>query len=122
MQHGRGNDEFWYEGARHAHEGWWGGPLHLILFVLFVALLVVGAVWIVRRLVPAAAPQPFVPAVMPAGAAAAHDPAVAALRMRYASGEVSREDFQQRMDDLAGGAGSGSSLSDSGEDTAPTAS
>jgi uncharacterized membrane protein len=100
MDHGRDN-EFWHEGAR--HDGWWGGPLHLLFFLLVVALLIVGVVWIVRRLSPAVAPATIVPAVGPAAAISA-DPAVAALRMRYARGEVSREDFRDGMQDLTGAA------------------
>jgi uncharacterized membrane protein len=107
---GGDNNQYFNEGMRHAHDGWWwGGPLHVIVLLLFLALLVAGAVWLFRRFssggfTPAAA----VPAVMPP-ASVASDPAVAALRMRYASGEVSREEFRNAMEDLGG-------------DTAPTAS
>jgi len=120
MEHGHGNEFFWQEGARHTHDGWWDGPFHVIVFLLLVALLVVGIVWIARRLVPGAAAQAAVPAVMPA-AAPGHDPAVAALRLRYARGEVSREDFQRGMEDLTGAATPWPTGSP-GEDTAPTAS
>ena len=120
MDHGHGNEFMWQEGARHAHDGWWDGPLHAIVFLLLVALLVVGVVWLVRRLAPGAAAQAAVPAVMPAAAFAA-DPAVAALRLRYARGEVSREDFRQGMEDLMGAAPPWPG-SNPGEDTAPTAS
>jgi uncharacterized membrane protein len=98
----------------HPNAGWWGGPLHLILFLLLLALLVAGVVWLVRYfsrggLAPAAAG----PALMPT---AAPDPAVAALRMRYAKGEVSREEFQHGMEDLGGVA----STPPGGDDTPPT--
>ena len=62
-----------------------------------------------RRFGPTVA-QSSTPAVAPAGALAvagapaAGDPAVAALRMRYARGEVSREDFQNAIRDLTGDA------------------
>jgi uncharacterized membrane protein len=125
MDHGQGNGFYWQEGARHAHDGWWDGPLHAIVFLLLLALLVVGVVWLVRRLSPGAATQAAVPAAMPRAAVAA-DPAVAALRMRYAKGDVSREDFQHAMEDLTGAASAlpASPLPDSnpGEDTAPTVS
>ena len=102
MDHGR--DYYsWHEGARQAHNGWWGGPFHFFFFLLFVALLVVGIVWIFRRLTPGVASAPVVPAAAPAAAILA-DPAVAALRMRYAKGEVSREDFLHGMEDLTGAA------------------
>jgi uncharacterized membrane protein len=93
MEHGHGNDFYWQEGARHAHAGWWGGPLHFVALLLLLALLVAGVVWLVRRLAPA---HPV--AVAPA--AVAPDPAVTTLRMRYARGEVSRDDFQHTLADL----------------------
>ena len=39
---------------------------------------------------------------MAPAAALAADPAVATLRMRYAKGEVSREDFRHALADLTG--------------------
>ena len=98
------NDFFCQDGPHHGHDGWWGGPLHLLFLFLFIALLVVAAVWLVRRLSPGVA-QASTPAVAPAGAVAVAgggDPAVATLRMRYAKGEVSREDFQHALADLTG--------------------
>ncbi len=120
-----GNDFYWQQGAHHAHEGWWSGPLHAIVLLLLLALLVAGVVWLVRRLSPPVATQAAVPAAVPAGATAA-DPAVAALRMRYARGEVSREDFQHAIEDLAGAAPATTTAtpwpgSTPGEDTEPTA-
>jgi uncharacterized membrane protein len=100
MEHGQGNEFYWQEGARHAHEGWWGGPLHLIALLLLLALLVAGVVWLVRRLAPSSA-RAIAPAAAPA-AALTGDPAVATLRMRYAKGEVSRDDFQHALADLTG--------------------
>jgi uncharacterized membrane protein len=101
MEHGRGNDFYWQEGARHAHDGWWGGPLHFVVLLLLLALLVAAVVWLVRKLAPAAAATTAVAPAAPA-AAAALDPAVTTLRMRYARGEVSREDFQHTLADLTG--------------------
>jgi len=103
MDHGPRND-FYMQQGHHAHDGWWAGPLHLLFLILFVALLVAGAVWLARRLSPGVA-QAAAPAVAPAGAAAlggASDPAVATLRMRYARGEVSRDDFLHALADLTG--------------------
>jgi uncharacterized membrane protein len=120
-----GNDFYWQQGAHHAHDGWWSGPLHAIIVLLLLALLVAGVVWLVRRLSPAVATQAAVSAAAPAAAMAA-DPAVAALRMRYARGEVSRDDFQHAMEDLTGATsalpGSTWPGGSPGEDTAPTAS
>jgi uncharacterized membrane protein len=125
--HRPGNGFYWQEGAHHAHDGWWDGPLHAIVFLLLLALLVVGVVWLVRRLSPAVATQAAGAAAVPMAAMAA-DPAVAALRMRYAKGEVSREDFQHTLEDLTGAATDATTAaapwpgSTPGEDTAPTAS
>jgi len=114
-----GSGFYWQEAGRHGHDGLWNGPFHVIAFLLLVALLIIGIVWLLRRLAPVTAS----PAVAPAAAIAA-DPAVATLRMRYAKGEVSREEFQSTLNDLAGAA-----LTESpwpgdatGEDTAPTVS
>ena len=101
MEPGHGGTFDWQEGARHAQTGWWGGPLHFVVFLLILALLVGGVVWLVRRLAPSAATRAGLPAAMPPPALAA-DPAVAALRLRYARGEVSREEFRQTMADLTG--------------------
>ena len=123
MDHGQGHGFDWQEGARHAHEDWWGGPLHMLFFLLFLALLVAGVVWLVRRLSPGVA-QAAAPAVAVAPTAAlAADPAVATLRMRYAKGEVSRDDFQRALEDLTGVAAPTATWpgSEPGEDTAPTA-
>ena len=123
-QHPR-NDFFWQDGPHHGHDGWWGGPLHVLFLILFVALAVVAAVWLVRRLTPGVA-QATTPAVAPAGAVAvsgapfAGDPAVATLRMRYAKGEVSREDFQNAIQDLTGAAPAESWPGTSPPEDAPT--
>ena len=78
MERGRPDGFYWQEGARHAHDDWWGWPLHAIFFLLLVALLVVGVVWAVRRLSPSAVAQAAAPGAMPV-AVSAPDPAVAAL-------------------------------------------
>lgn len=120
MDRGHDNEFFWQEGARHVHEEWWSGPFHAIAFLILLALLVVGVVWIVRRLSPGVPAATVVPVGTPAAGIAA-DPAVAALRMRYARGEVSREDFQHGMEDLTGTATPWPG-NNPGEGTAPTAS
>jgi uncharacterized membrane protein len=101
MEHGHGNEFYWQNGVRHAHEGWWGGPLHVFLLLLLLALLVAVVVWLVRRLAPST-PQAIAATPAPAVTALAGDPAVATLRMRYARGDVSREDFQHALADLTG--------------------
>lgn len=104
-EHGRprGSDPYFYGGPHHAHDSWWAGPAHLLLFILLVALLIAGVVWLVHRLAPAAMTRTATPAVIPAAAASAvDDPAVATLRMRYARDEVSRNDYRNAIEDLTG--------------------
>ena len=125
-QHPRGREEFfWQDGPYHGHDEWWTAPLHAFFVLLLVALLVVGVIWLVRRLSPGVA-QAATPAVAPAGAVAvagaptATDPAVATLRMRYAKGEVSGEDYRQAIHDLTGEAPAASWPGDSPTEDAPT--
>jgi hypothetical protein len=63
--------------------------------------------------------QSAVPAAVLAGGPA-HDPAVATLRMRYAKGEVSRDDFQNAIADLTGAVPTAWPGAGPAEDTAPT--
>jgi uncharacterized membrane protein len=119
VDHAHDRGFYFQEGARHAHEGWWEGPLHVIIFLLLIALLAIGVVWFVRRFLPAQVTTPAVRAAV-SEAPAGGDPAVATLRMRYAKGEVSREDFQHALADLTGAAGPWTD--DGPEDTAQTTS
>jgi putative membrane protein len=84
------------------HGWWWGFWAHFIPFLFFVALIGL-VVWAVLRLsgrtyapAMAAAPAGFVPAPR-------MDPALEEVRLRYARGEMSREEFVQRSQDLGGG-------------------
>jgi putative membrane protein len=77
------------------HDAWWGF-FHLLPIVLFLVVIGV-AVWAVLRF----SSRP----VLSGGAAAAvaapaRDPAMEELRIRYARGELGRDDFAQRMRDL----------------------
>jgi putative membrane protein len=75
------------------HDAWWGF-LHLLPLVLLLVLIGVG-VWAVLRY----SSRPVVAAG--AGAVAPpRDAAVEELRIRYARGELGRDDFAQRMRDL----------------------
>jgi uncharacterized membrane protein len=113
------NDFFFQDGPHHGHDGgWW--PLHVLFLLLFIALIIVAAVWLLRRLFPGVAQAT---AVAPAAAVAAPgaDPAVATLRMRYAKGEVSREDFRHALADLTEAeAPTGDPPAAVAEDEAPT--
>lgn len=78
----------------HGHGGY--PVLHLILFALFVALLIFLAVAIWRSL---ASRYPSGPSLAPAAAAA---DALGIVRMRYARGEIGRDEFLQATTDLGG--------------------
>jgi putative membrane protein len=86
--------------GRFAHHGWWWGFWgHFIPFILF--LLLVGlVVWAVLRV----SRRGFGPGPGSAGFAPvfARDPALEEVRLRYARGEMSREEFVQRSWDLGG--------------------
>lgn len=123
MERERGFDfEHWGDPSRFDHDPWWEGPLEVLLLALAIAFLVVAAVWVVRRLSAGAAARAtaVVPAVPAAAAGAAlADPAVEALRMRYARGEVDREQFQRTLEDLTGRSPAWPG-EPTGDDTAPT--
>jgi len=71
------------------HDAWWGS-FHLLPIALFLVAVGV-AIWAVLRFTP----RPAVGAIAPG-----RDPAVEELRIRYARGELARDDFAQRMRDL----------------------
>jgi uncharacterized membrane protein len=79
----------------YVHHGAWWDFVHLLPFLMFLVLIGVG-IWAVLRF----SSRP----VMATGAAAAippqRDPALEELRIRYARGELGRDDFSQRMRDL----------------------
>lgn len=74
----------------------WGGRLFgffWLLFLLgFIALIVVGVIWVVRGGTRASAPA--------APAPPSQDQALATLRMRYAKGEIGRDEFLIASRDL----------------------
>jgi hypothetical protein len=80
---------------------WWDGPAHILPIVLFAALLGV-LVWGILRLssdraVMAAAAAPV---AAPPAPIAALDPAGTELRVRYARGDITREEYLTRSADL----------------------
>jgi putative membrane protein len=80
----------------YVHHGAWWGLFHLLPFLMFLVLIGVG-IWAVLR---------FSSRPVAAGAVGGslgpppRDAAVEELRIRYARGELGREDFAQRMRDL----------------------
>jgi uncharacterized membrane protein len=77
------------------HDAWWGF-FHLLPIVLFLVAIGV-AIWAVLRISSGPVVSSGAAAVM---AAPVRDPAVEELRIRYARGELGRDDFAQRMRDL----------------------
>lgn len=76
---------WWGSGPWFWGPGWWPfGPLLMLVFLAIVIGLVVGAI---RRWRWSPAPRP--------------DPALETLRMRYAKGEIAREEFEAMRRDLA---------------------
>jgi len=79
-----GHDGGWY---------WWMG-LHGLIWLLFIALLVVGLVALIRFLWRGG---PAHPTARGTGRSAALD----LLEARYARGEIEREEYLQKKQDLA---------------------
>jgi uncharacterized membrane protein len=94
-----------FPGQPFRHEAWGLGIFHLIFMIVVLAAIVALGVWLVssiRR--PQVAPAP-------AGSIAGHRPlpptdaALHEARMRYARGEMTREEFVQVSTDLGGAPG-----------------
>jgi putative membrane protein len=85
------------------HDTWWQGGFHLLpllLFAVFIGVLVWGILRLSSQGAFAAASGPAGP--MPAAGPPARDPALEELRVRYARGELDRNDFLERSADLGG--------------------
>ena len=90
----------------YGHDGWFGMDglgwtlgmgLHGIFGLAFVFLLAAAFVLLVGYLWRLAAPLPAAPE---AGGPDGSEPALAALELRYARGEVEREEYIQKRQDL----------------------
>ena len=79
----------------HHGYGWWvlGGLLWLIVVAALITAAVVIGIRLTRRELPVHAPGL-------AGGPRPPDPAIAELRMRYARGEIARDEYVQRAADL----------------------
>ena len=87
-----------WQGPGVEHHGAWWGIVHLMPFVMLLVLIGV-VIWAVVRFT--ARPMPLSAGAGPAPLPP-RDTAVEELRIRYARGELEREDFAQRMRDLGG--------------------
>lgn len=86
-------------GPRHMDHGWWPGIVGDLVPLLFLVALVAFGIWAVHRITDQSR-MPAVGAGVPAPAAA--DGAVAELRLRYARGDLTRDEYVQRLRDLGG--------------------
>jgi putative membrane protein len=76
------------------HGWWWGfGWVPLVLMAILIGVVV----WAVLRSTRTANVQPAPPPPAPP-----RDPVIEEVRLRYARGEISREEFLQRTQDLSG--------------------
>ena len=87
-----------WQGPGVEHHGAWWGILHLLPFLILLVLIGVG-IWAVLRIT--SRPVPLSAGIGPASLPP-RDTALEELRIRYARGELEREDFAQRMRDLGG--------------------
>ncbi len=97
----------------YADHGWWFGFFGGIVPLLLLLALIGVVVWGVLRLT--ARGRASLPASGPVAPIARPDGALEEIRLRYARGEMSREEFVQRFRDLGGIA------PESGEPTPPGA-
>jgi hypothetical protein len=93
------------------HDGAWTfGLEELLLLLLLLTVVALGAIWLARLRREGrgeGAPETGPPAASPTPAAAAPirpgtDPALDELRLRYARGDVSSDDYRRAFDDLTG--------------------
>lgn len=76
--------------------GWWYPVLHVIFWFAILAALVALGIWLVRRVERSPAPHTHREHPRPTDAALEH------ARVRYARGEITREQYLQIVADLGG--------------------
>ena len=88
------------------HEFWWGGFFPLIFTFLPIIAIIVGIlIWSRdshRHHHPMSPPAGWGPPQAPPPSAPAVDPALNEARLRYARGEISRDDYLRIATDLSG--------------------
>lgn len=72
--------------------GTWWGPFGMIIWLLFLALIIVGIVWLVRAMVRPGEGPPRL-----AGRSSGLD----ILEQRYARGEINRDEYLQKKQDIS---------------------
>lgn len=72
---------------------WWYGALHMIIWLLILALVIAGIVWFGRGMMRQSnAPQ----------LSARRPPGLEVLEERYARGEINRDEYLQKRRDILG--------------------
>ena len=101
----------WNYGGPHGFDGWGvGGIIMAVLMVAFWIAVIVAVVFLIRALtrrnepagavLPGSLPAGSTAAPMASAAPAANPEAIRILEERYARGEIEREDFLRRREDL----------------------
>ena len=80
------------------HHHWVAGVLMLVMFAVLIGVIIWAVVRITRADTAKGGPAVTSPPSPPI--AGPEDPALAALRMRYASGEIDRDEFVRVASDL----------------------
>lgn len=86
----------WGYGPQSGMMGGWGdygygyGAFHMVIWIVILAAIVAGIVWLVRTLAPPAG----------RGHSAPRSGGLALLEERYARGEINREEYLQKKGDL----------------------
>jgi putative membrane protein len=84
------------------HHGWWPGIDGELIPLLFLVAVIVFGIWAVRRITDSNRLLVTGPRATAGMATAGADGALQELRLRYARGEVDRDEFVERFRDLAG--------------------
>ena len=96
--------EFLFEAGRLGHWGYWGGDGGWVvggfLWLLLTAGLVAAAMVLVLRAAAGARGQQRLPASAAPTPTPGPDPAVTELRLRYARGDITREEYVRTAADL----------------------
>ncbi len=79
-------------GWRYVDHGWWPDMLHALLPLLVLMAVIGFGVWAVLRLTQ----RPPSPAFAATGPQIRRDDAIEEVRLRYARGEMGRDEFLQR--------------------------
>lgn len=86
----------WYDNGYFGHGAGWEGWLMFLFMIAFVVAVVVAVVFLVRYLAQPQSGRPVAQASLPP----ARETPREILQRRYASGEIEREEYLQKLGDL----------------------